>query len=139
VPAGLRAGARRKSPGIDGLFLEFYTANWETVRSELLLLLNHMFLYKHTSRRQKLGIIVCLPKSTSPPTLEDYRPISFLTTEYKLLVRIYARRLRHILVDQLQNNHFCSVPGNSIQAAISCTRYVLAHAEATGTPMCVLK
>ena len=48
--AALRAGARRKSPGIDGLSLEFYTANWETVRSELLLLLNHMFLDKHISR-----------------------------------------------------------------------------------------
>jgi hypothetical protein len=49
-----------------------------------------MFLDKHISRRQKYGIIVCLPKSTSPRTLEDYRPISLLTTEYKLLARIYA-------------------------------------------------
>jgi len=94
--AALRAGARRKSPGIDGLSLEFYTANWETVRSELLLLLNHMFLDKHISQRQKHGILVCLPKSTSPRTPEDYRPISLLTTEYKLLARILARRLRHI-------------------------------------------
>jgi len=71
--AALRAGARRKSPGIDGLSLEFYMANWETVRSELLLFLNHMFLDKHISQRQKHGILVFLPKSTSPRTLEDYR------------------------------------------------------------------
>jgi len=51
--AAWRAGARRKSPGIDGLSLEFYTATWETVRSELLLVLNHMFLDKHISRKQK--------------------------------------------------------------------------------------
>jgi hypothetical protein len=125
------------SPGIDSLSLEFYTVNWETVRSELLLFLNHMFLDKQISWRQKYGIIVCLPKSTSPRTLEDYRPISLLTTEYKLLARIYARRLRHNLADQLQNNHFCGVPGNSIQDAISYTRDVLAHAEANGTPICV--
>ena len=107
----------------------------ETVRSELLLLLNHMFLDIHISRRQKHRIIVCLPKSTSPRTLEDYRPISLLTTEYKLLARILARRLRHILADQLQNSHFCGVSGNSIQDGISCVRDVLAHAEATGNPM----
>jgi hypothetical protein len=134
----LRAGARCKSPGIDGLFLEVYTANWETVRSELLLLFNHTFLDKHISRKQKHGIIVCLPKSTSPRTLEDYRQISLLTTEYKLLARIYARRLRHILADQLQNNHFCGVPGNPILDATSYTRDVLANAKTTGTPMCVL-
>jgi hypothetical protein len=58
--AALRVGARRKSPGIDGMSLEFYTANWETIRSELLLLLNHMFLDKHISRRQKHGIIVSI-------------------------------------------------------------------------------
>jgi hypothetical protein len=74
--AALRAGARRKSPGIDGLSLEFYTANWETVRVDLLLLLNHMFLDKHISRRQKRGIIICLPKNASPRTFDDYRPIS---------------------------------------------------------------
>ena len=55
--AVLRAGARLKTPGIEGLSLEFYTANWQTVRSELLLILNHMFLDKHISRRQKHVII----------------------------------------------------------------------------------
>jgi hypothetical protein len=91
--AALREVTRRKSPGNDGLSLEFYTANWETFRSELLLLLNHVFLDKHISRREKHGIIICLPKSSSPRTLEDYRPFSLLTTEYKLLARIYVRRL----------------------------------------------
>jgi len=67
--AVLPVGARRKSPEIDGLYLVFYTANWETVRSQLLLLLNHKFLDKHISRRQKHGILVCFPKSTSPRML----------------------------------------------------------------------
>ena len=117
--AVFRAGARRKAPGIDGLSLEFYTANWETIHPELLRLLNHMFQDKHVTQRQKHGIIVCLPKSTSPRTLEDYRPITLLTTEYKLLARILARRLRHILADHLQNSQFCGIPGNTIQDAIT--------------------
>jgi hypothetical protein len=136
--AALRAAARRKSPGIDGLSLEFYTANWETVRAELLLFLNHVLFDKHISRRQKHGIIVCLPKFASTRTFEDYCPISLLTTEYKLLARIYARRLRQIFAEQLQNNHFCGVLGNSIQDAIFYTRDIIAHAEATDISLCVL-
>jgi hypothetical protein len=118
--------------------LEFYTANWETVRSELLLLLNHMFLDKRISWKQKHRIIICLPKSTSPRTVEDFRPISLLTNEYKFLARIYAQRLRQILAYQLKNNHFCGVPDNSIQDGLSYIRDVLAQGEATGTHMCVL-
>ena len=54
-----------------------------------------MFLDKHISQRQKHVILVCLPKSTSPRTPEEYRPISLLKTVYKFLARILARRLRH--------------------------------------------
>jgi hypothetical protein len=134
----LRAGAPRKSTGIDGLSLEFYTANWETVREEFLQLLNHMFLNKHISPRQNHGILICLPKSTNPRTLDDYRPISLLTTQYKLIARILARRLRHTLTDQLQKSQFCGVPGYSILDTISCVRDFLSHAEATISPLCVL-
>jgi hypothetical protein len=136
--AAIRAGARRKSPGIDGLPLEFFSANWDTISSEVLQLLNHMFLQKHLSSRQKHGIVVCLPKSSNPHTPNDYRPISLLTTDYKLLARVLARHLSHILADQLHSSQFCGVPGNSILDAISCVRDVIAHAEATGTPLCVL-
>jgi hypothetical protein len=97
-----------------------------------------MSLSKHISPRQKHGILVCLPKSTSPRTLDDYSPISRLTTQYKLLDWILARRIRHTLTDQLQKSQFCGVPGNSILDALSCVRDVLAHAEDTGTPLCVL-
>jgi mannosylglycoprotein endo-beta-mannosidase len=83
----------------------------------------------------KKAIITCLPKSINTQTPDDYRPISLLTTEYKLLARILARRLRPILAEQLQNNQYCGVPGNSMLDAISSVRDVIAHAEATGAPL----
>jgi len=44
---------------------------------------------------------MCLPKTHDSCTPDDYRPITLLNTEYKLLARILARRLRPILADQL--------------------------------------
>jgi hypothetical protein len=78
--AALRTGARHKSPGIDGLPLELYKANWETIQQELLHNLNHMFLQKHLTPKQKQEIIMCPPKSINAHTPDDYRPISLLTT-----------------------------------------------------------
>ena len=50
----LRAGARHKAPGIDGLSLEFYTVNCETIGTRLLQLLNHMFLHKTSPPSRKM-------------------------------------------------------------------------------------
>jgi len=76
----LRAGALHKALGIDGLVLEFYTENWDTIKSDLKDLLNRMFLHNQASTQQKHGIVVCLPKSNGDPTPDGYRSITLFTT-----------------------------------------------------------
>ena len=61
--SALRAGAKHKTPGIDGFSLEFYVANLNTIKEDLLELMNQMFLHKKITPQQKHGIIVCLSKS----------------------------------------------------------------------------
>jgi len=72
-----------------------------------------------TTPQQKHGLIICLPNPSSTQTPEGYRPIILLNTNYKILARILANRLRPILEDQFQTNHFCCVPGHSILEAVS--------------------
>jgi hypothetical protein len=134
VLTALHAGSKHKSAGIDGFCLEFYTANWETIQTDLLQLLNSMFLHNNIPDRQKHGVLICLPKGNGDQTPEGYRPISLLNIEYKLL----ARRLRPILVEQLRNSQFCGVSGKTILDAISSIRDVIAPSECTETPLCVL-
>jgi len=74
VIRALRAGARRKTPGIDGICLEFYIEHWETIHTDLTQLLNEMFLNKHITANQKQGILLCLPKSHKSPTPEPTDP-----------------------------------------------------------------
>jgi len=58
ILTALRSHARHQSPGIDGICLEFYTANLETIHADLLQLLNYMFQNKHISPRQKHGTVM---------------------------------------------------------------------------------
>ena len=136
ILTALHSGAPHKSPGIDGICLELYTANWETIHTDLQLL-NYVFQNKHISPRQRHGIIICLPKNKDH-TPDGYLPISILNSEYKLLARILARRLRHILADQFKDSQFCGVPSNSILDAISSVRDIRAHSQVTGAPLCIL-
>jgi hypothetical protein len=49
-----------------------------------------------------------------------------------------ARRLTAILEEQTSSSKYCSVPGKSILEAVSVLRDVIAHAELTCTPLCIL-
>jgi hypothetical protein len=108
------AGVRHKAPGIDGLSLEFYTANWDTIRMDLIELINYMFLQKRIPPRLKHGIIISLPKSQNSHTRDDFRQISLLNNDYKLLARVLARRLHPVLADQLSTTQYCGVSDNTI-------------------------
>ena len=133
----LRTGGRNKAPGSDGIGLEFYSTNWETIRTDLHGILNQMFLQKNITPQQKHGVIVCLPKPNGAQT-PGYHPITLLKTDYKILGRILGNRLHPVLEDHLKTSQFCSVPGNSILEALSIVCETTAHSEKTDTPLCVL-
>jgi len=97
-----------------------------------------MFPHNQVSTQQKHGIVVCLPKSNGDPTPDGYRPITLLTTEYKILARIMARRLRAITEVHLHSSQFCAVLGNTVLDAIATVRDAITYAENTGTPLCML-
>ena len=135
--SALRSGAKHKTPSIDGFSLEFYIANWDTIKQDLLELMNQMILHKKNHSSSETWHHTLL-KSKGDRTANGYRPISLLTTEYKLLARTMARRLRHLLKDRLHTSQFCGVPGNSILEAASLVRDVIAYSESSGSPLCVL-
>jgi hypothetical protein len=68
VTAAIKSGPQNKTPGLDGICFEFYSANWETVHMNLLELLNNMFLQSNITPRQKHGVLICLPKSDGDNT-----------------------------------------------------------------------
>ena len=81
---------------------------------------------------------VCLPKTQANQTPEDYRPITFLKSDYKILARIVARRLRTVLADRLTETQFCGVPGNTVIDAVAAVRNTVAYVESRRIPLCVL-
>jgi hypothetical protein len=102
----VRKGALNKAPGIDGVGQAFYKIFWDTIKMDLLDLMN--FMFQHGARaRQNHGIIIHLPKIGDGEDSEDYRSTTLLTTEYKLLTRITAARMRPLLHDALNRTQFC--------------------------------
>jgi hypothetical protein len=58
----IKSSKARKSPGLDGIPLEFYKYTWNTIRDDLIQIINEMYIDSTITEPQKYGIICCIPK-----------------------------------------------------------------------------
>ena len=110
----------------------------EITQEETVEIFNQIFWDGHITPRQKQGEILCLPKRRGTNEPRDLRPITLLNTDYKILARIIAQRLRPALAKHLKDTQFCGVPGNSILDAAATIRDIIAFAETEKVPLCLL-
>ena len=87
---------------------------------------------------QKRGIMICIPKHTRPMTLEDYRPITFMNSDYKMLARIMAHRLQPALKEILHPYQYGGTKGGGIFEEAATKREAIAHTELTGVQRCII-
>jgi hypothetical protein len=93
-----------------------------------------LFSERKISEQQKRGLIVCTSKTARPTLRTDFRLITLLNTDYKLLVRIIASRLRPTLVELLHPIQYCGVPGKTIFEAVATVRITMSYAEVEQIP-----
>jgi hypothetical protein len=89
-------------------------------------------------QQQKHVVVVCIPKTPHPVYPADYRPLTLLNTDLKLLARIIARRLDLWLPHILHPGQHCGVLGKSILEAAATLRDAIAYAESMNKKICVL-
>jgi len=134
----IRKGGGRKSPGRDGISNEFFKTNLEGLKEEMLQIFTQMLVEQKLTELQKRGVIVCIPKSDKAVAPVDFRPITLLNSDYKILARIVVGRVRPALVEVLHASQHCGVPGKSIFDAVATVRDAVAYAEMANAPLCVL-
>jgi len=128
----------KKALGHDGIGMELFKNNWSIIKDDMLIMFNQMYSTGNIGEQQKHGIVVFIPKTTAPKTPADYRPITLLNTDYKILGRIVASRLRPILAELLHPSQHGGVQGGGIFDAVATVRDAIAYAEKTQTRLCVL-
>ncbi|XP_059067540.1 uncharacterized protein LOC131858343 [Cryptomeria japonica] len=86
-----------KAPGPDGFSVEFYKANISWISKDLLDIYNEAMRVGTLSSKINRGIIMLLPKDGDKTLIRNWRPITLLNVSYKILAKILAIRLVHIL------------------------------------------
>ena len=93
IDAAIDSLSSGKSPGIDGLPVEFYKKqkNWITV--EILRLYEEEFAKGSLGKDINKGVIKLLPKTRDKILIKNWRPITLLNLSYKILAKALARRI----------------------------------------------
>jgi endonuclease/exonuclease/phosphatase family metal-dependent hydrolase len=138
LETAIRSGKNKKAPGIDGICQEFYKTQWKTIKHDLLSILQQMHTHGKITPQQKRGIMVCLPKTPTPKYPEEYRVLTLLNTDIKIMARIIAKRLDPWFPQIIHPGQHCGVQGKSILDATATIRDAIAYAETMNKKVCIL-
>lgn len=115
-----------KRPGVDGIIAEFYKMYERLLAPILLEVYHYMEENDCVSESMVTGMITILYKNKgSKVKLENYRPISLLIVDYKILAKRLANRMKRVLHYIIAPTQNYSVPGRDIADTINTIRDVI--------------
>ena len=131
VRDALKQVGLNKSPGLDGLPYEVYLRMSHMFVPILTDMFNHWFAQGAIPGSVTKGVITLLKKGGRHvwEGLDDYRPITLLNTELKILARVLANRLQLVISDLISPEQTFAVKGRSIQDNLHLIREVLEGIE----------
>ncbi|KAJ1126756.1 hypothetical protein NDU88_005162 [Pleurodeles waltl] len=112
-----------KTPGSDGLPLEFYTSLWDLVGLDLLELYEEMEQEGVMPHKVREGMIALLSKHKGERCdLKNWRSISLLNVDYKILAKTIVNRLKGAMGGIVPPDQTCGVPGRRVADSLALIR-----------------
>ena len=128
-----------KSPGLDGLPVEFYLVFWKDISDMLLNSFNFSLQNGILSSSQRNGVITLIPKKDKDTFyLKNFRPISLLTVDYKLLAKTFANRLQKCLSYLIHSDQSGFLKGRNIGSNVRLIIDILEYTDAKDIPGAIL-
>ena len=88
---------RDKAPGPDGFTVAVFQDCWDVIKEDLVRVFAEFHRSGIINQSTNAFFIVILPKKSLTKKISDFRPISFITSLYKIIVKVLSGRLRGIL------------------------------------------
>ncbi|GJY70169.1 RNA-directed DNA polymerase, eukaryota, reverse transcriptase zinc-binding domain protein [Tanacetum coccineum] len=86
-----------KSPGPDGYTFAFYKKFWDTIKKDVVGFVQDFFTSGSLPRGCNASFIALIPKVPNPMVISDFRPISLIGAQYKIITKVLANRLAKVI------------------------------------------
>ena len=103
-----------KSPGEDGIIGEFYKSYWYLIKEHFVEVISEIFSSNQLADSQYKGIITLLYKNGEREDIKNWRPITLLNVDYKIVSKILANRLKQVLPKIIDSDQKGFVQGRQI-------------------------
>ena len=115
---------------MDGIPIEFYKSYFEYIKNDLLQLYNSiLFGNDNLTTSMKQAIITLLLKNDKKENLRNWKPISLLCSNYKILNKILSNRLKPTLEHTISIEQTCGKPNRSILSNLFTIREIINHSN----------
>ena len=122
-----------KTPGLDGIPAEFYQKFWPSISDLFYQMLQQSIKQGKLCQSAIRGVITLIPKKDRDPLLlKNWRPITLLNTDYKILAKILADRLKTVLNYIISQDQTGFIENRQISTTIRKSMDILQYCEKHG-------
>ena len=126
----LKSFEKNKTPGNDGLTVEFYLGFWHLIEKCLVDSLNFAHEHGQPSNSQKQAMITLLEKKDKDRSfIKTWRPISLINVDVKIASKAIARKLELLLPEFIHSNQNGFIKGRSLLDGVRKFEDVLEFAK----------
>ena len=118
VRAAIATLERQKSPGPDQLPNDFYLDNVDSLAGPLAALYQQSWATGAYPSGHREATIFAVAKGAASSDPLQYCPLAMLNTDYKILAKVIATRLRQVVRQLVHADQHAFVPGRAIHEAI---------------------
>ena len=131
----MKSFQNNKSPGEDGFSKEFYETYFDLIGIHLLNSYNEAFNNGQLSISQRRGVICLIPKDDSCLSeLSNWRPLTLLNVDYKMLAKVIGQRIETILSSLIHSDQTGFIKGRFIGQNVRLLNDIMEYTEAKNLP-----
>lgn len=130
---------KNKSPGPDGFTADFFRNFWDVVKKDLLEAFNEFARKPKIPKCVNSAFITLIPKVNNPNGVQDFRPISLISSVYKMLSKMLANRLKKVLPKIIDKNQSAFVKDRQILDGPLVVNEVIDWAKAKKKALLIFK
>lgn len=138
VERALRSLKKGTAPGCDGLPVDFYCFFWPLISGDLVAVYKECLASGLLPQTMRTGHVSLLYKKGDREDLANWRPITLLTTDYKMLAKVLVLRIKTVIGKVVHSDQTSGVPGRSSIFNLIMVRDAIDWAEQRQLPLAIL-
>ena len=123
----IKSMKRNKSPGLDGITIEFYEHFWPLIGDLLTTVFNESFENEILPSSQRSAVLSLIFKNGDAEDIANYRPISLTNVDYRILAFVLAGRLQKVISSIVNHDQTAYIKKRYMGYNIRLVDDIIAH------------